>query len=139
MECISRTMAAALKPSPRGSSAPGSVVTVKKVAVSLTRRADVEYPSVPVIAMGSAVYLFMKVARNAPRIIHGDVTAMGRRFSAAPFRTMSMSSQSGLVSISVIRATSSGGASGTASSPSSQAVVNISTSRLKPYSPIRAA
>ena len=32
--------------------------------------------------MGSAVYLFRKVARNAPRIIHGDVTAMGNRLGS---------------------------------------------------------
>ena len=132
-------MAAALKPSPCGSIAPGRVVTVKKVAVSLTRLAAVVPLSVPVSAIGSAVYLFRKVARKDPRIIHGAATAMGSRFSRAPSRTRSMSSQSGFVSISAIRATSSGGASGTAAMPLSQAVCNMSTSVLKPYSPISAA
>ena len=132
-------MAAALNPSPRGSSAFGSVVTVKKVAVSFTRRAEEELPSVPVIAMGSAVYLLRKVARNAPRIIQGEVTAIGRRLSRAPSRTRSMSSQAGFTSISAISAFSSSGASGTASMPSSQAVVSMSTRRLKPYCGISAA
>ena len=70
-----RTIAAARKPSPKRSSAPGSTLVVKNVAVSLTRRAAVALVSAPVIAIGSAEYLFMNVAKNAPRIANGAMCA----------------------------------------------------------------
>ena len=72
IECIRRTMAADLKPGPKRSSAPGSVLVMKKLAVSFTRRAAVSLESVPVSAMGRAEYLFMKVAMKAPRMTKGE-------------------------------------------------------------------
>jgi hypothetical protein len=50
------------------------------------------------------------------------------RSSRAPFSTSAMSSQSGFTSRSAMNAASSGGASGTASMPRSQASVSISMS-----------
>src|SRR3546814_13536787 len=82
IECINRTIAAALKPGPKRSSAPGSAVVAKKVAVSLTRRAAVAWPSVPVSAIGRAEYLLRKVAITAPRIRKGDSFAVELRRSA---------------------------------------------------------
>ena len=72
IECISRTIAADLKPGPKRSSAPGRVEVMKKLAVSFTRRAAVSFDSVPVSAMGRAEYLFMNVAMNAPRMTKGE-------------------------------------------------------------------
>ena len=60
MECIIRTIAQALNPPPVRVSAPGSAVMTMKVEVSSTRRRDV-FDSVPVRAIGSAEYVFMKV------------------------------------------------------------------------------
>ncbi len=68
MECIRRTMAAALKAGPNRSSEPGRVAVVKKLAVSLMRWFTDSLAKVPVMAMGRPEYLFMKVATKAPRI-----------------------------------------------------------------------
>src|SRR3954467_13850102 len=54
IECMRRTMAAASKPRPWRSSAPGIVVTAKKLAVSLTRRAARRPPRAPGRAIGGA-------------------------------------------------------------------------------------
>jgi hypothetical protein len=107
-------------------------VVAKKVAVSLTRRAAVSLLKVPVRAMGRAEYLLRKVATNAPRIANGARWAVALRSSRAPSRTRSMSTQSGVASMSAIKARSSGGASATASTPCSQAAVSMSISRRKP-------
>ncbi|HNK13733.1 MAG TPA: hypothetical protein PLZ20_04185, partial [Nitrospira sp.] len=69
---------------------------VKKAEVSLTRRAAFRPPSAPVKAIGSAAYVFMNVATNAPRVANGARNAEGMRSMRAPSRTRSMSSQSGL-------------------------------------------
>jgi len=79
MECMSRTFAAALKPGLKRAIACGMAVAVKKLAVSKTRRTDLSSVSVPVIVIGKAVYLFIKVAMNAPRMAKGDIVASGTR------------------------------------------------------------
>ncbi len=99
IECISRTMAAALKPVPKRSSAPGRVAVVKKLAVSLTRCTEDSSDRVPVSAIGKPEYLFIKVATKAPRMANGARLAMAMRLTRAPSLTRSMSSQSGIRSI----------------------------------------
>ncbi len=69
---------------------------------------------------------------NAPRMANGAITAVPIRSSRAPSRTRSIFTQSGVASMARMNATSSGGAPSTASSPRSQAVVNMSTSPRKP-------
>src|SRR3546814_14430209 len=101
-------MAAALKPGPKRSSAPGSTEVQKKVAVSLTRRAAVSLDKVLVIAIGSAEYLFMKVAMKAPRMKKGLRFADMFRSNRAPSSTNSISSHSGVRSLSLMKATNSG-------------------------------
>lgn len=113
MECISRTLAAAWKPLPNRSSAPGKVEAVKKLAVSKTRLAAASSDRVPVIVMGSAAYLLRKVARKAPRIANGVAAAIGIRSARAPSATRARSTQSGVASMARMNATSSAGASST--------------------------
>ena len=132
-------MAAALNPAPKRFKAPGRAVVVKKLAVSLIRRTAVSWERVPVSAIGRAEYLLRKVATKAPRTTKGARLAEGLRLARAPASIRLMSIQSGVASIARMKAVSSGGASGTASSPWSQAVVSMPIRRLKPNCGISAA
>jgi hypothetical protein len=59
----------------------------------------------------------VSVAKNAPRIRNGEACATALRLDFAPSVTGDRSIQSGTCSMSRMNATSSGGASGTASRP----------------------
>ena len=139
IECMRRTLAAAWNPLPNRSRAPGSVVAVKKLAVSNTRFRAASFDRVPVMVMGSAAYLLRNVARNAPLMANGVAAAIGMRSARAPRSTRSMSTQSGVASIASMSATSSGGAPSTVSTPCSHAWSSRSTSVRNPYSGISAA
>jgi len=101
---------------------------VKKVAVSLTRRAAVLFDSAPVSAMGNAEYLFMNVPMKPPRMMNG---AGGRTRCArvAPLLDQLRVEPRGNCSISRIRRPSSAGAEGTASGPLSKAACSMEASR----------